>query len=357
MGHYRIIDALPIHPMLVVVIVGWGVLLKASPALCGQPSNGVEETLLPPLPRAAPSARANPNSAEKIALGEQLFFDPRLSGDNTMSCATCHSPKKAFGDGLATPKGANGKALARNSPSLLNVGFYNSFFWDGRAKTLEEQALLPIESPEEMNQNLDQLERELSAIPGYVEQFKRVFHTGVTRQGIAQALAVFQRSLVTGPSSVDRYLAGEEGALSDSAKRGLELFQGDAGCVRCHRGPTLSDGKLYRLGVSFADPGLTSVTGRKEDAGKFRTPSLRNIAETGPYMHDGSKATLFDAVEFYYRGAPARAPDGAALDIEPLSGRSYSEIADLVAFLEALSGEPPVIKPPKLSGANSSDAN
>lgn len=348
MGYCRSIDALPIHPMSIVAIVGWGVLLMASSALGGQPSNGAEESLLPPLPHAAPVPRANPSSAEKIALGEQLFFDPRLSGDDTMSCATCHSPEKAFGDGLATAKGAKGKVLTRNSPSLLNVGFYNSYFWDGRAKTLEEQALLPIESPEEMNQNLDELERELSAIPGYVKQFKRVFHTEVTRQGIAQALAAFQRSLVTGPSPVDRYLAGEEGALSDSAKRGLDLFQGDAGCARCHRGPTLSDGKFYRLGVSFADPGLSSVTGRKEDAGKFRTPSLRNIAETGPYMHDGSKATLFEAIEFYYRGAPARAPDGAMLDIEPLSGRSYSEIADLVAFLEALTGELPAVGSPEL---------
>lgn len=357
MNHSYAFNSCHIRHIIVVALLGWGSFLMTPSGLRGQPPKAQDQNRWTPLPRVAPAPKGNPSSAEKIALGQQLFFDPRLSGDNTMSCASCHAPEKAFGDGLARAKGADGKELARNSPSLLNVGFYTSYFWDGRAKDLEQQALQPIESPSEMNQNLDELERELNAIPGYVEQFKRVFSSAVTRQGIAQALAAFQRSLVTGTSPFDRYLAGDEGALSDSAKRGLELFQGDAGCVRCHRGPTLSDGQFYRLGISFADQGLASVTGRHEDSGKFRTPSLRNIAETGPYMHDGSKATLFDAVEFYYRGVPATTPDGVTLDIEPLSGRSYSEIADLVAFLEALSGEPPDIKPPKLPGSNSSDEN
>ena len=348
-------DARHVRPILVMAILGWGSLLMKSSDLRGEPPEKQDQSLLAPLPHVVPDPKGNPSSAGKIALGKQLFFDPRLSGDNTMSCASCHAPEKAFGDGLARAKGADGKKLARNSPSLLNVGFYTSYFWDGRARDLEEQALQPIELPDEMNQNLDELERELNGIPGYVEQFKRVFSSAVTRQGIAQALAAFQRSLVTGTSPFDRYLAGDEGALSDSAKRGLELFQGDAGCVRCHRGPTLSDGQFYRLGISFADPGRIRVTGRQEDTGKFRTPSLRNIADTGPYMHDGSKATLFEAVEFYYRGVPSTTPDGLRLDVESLSGRSYSEIADLVAFLEALSGKQPTVIPPTLPGRNSSE--
>lgn len=302
---------------------------------------------LVPLPKAVTSPADNPATPEKIALGKQLFFDPRLSGDNTMSCASCHLPDKAMGDGLPQAKGHGGKILARNTPTLLNVGFYERYVWDGRVKSLEEQALGPIQSPDEMNQDLAELERELNAIPGYVEQFEKVFSTQVTRDGIAKALAAFERTLVTGPSPVDRFLAGDKSALSADAKQGMELFLGDAGCVRCHQGPLLSDGKLYRLGIGVGDEGLAAVTGKKEDRGKFRTPSLRNIAQTGPYMHDGSKKSLQEVVEFYYRGVPVGAKE-LPLDVEPLLGQSYSEIPALVAFLESLSGEAPQVAKPEL---------
>lgn len=283
-----------------------------------------------------------------VALGKQLFFDPRLSGDNRMSCATCHLPDKAFGDGLPRAKGHGGKMLARNTPSLLNVGFFELFDWDGRAKCLEEQALGPIQSPDEMNQDLGELERELSAVPGYMEQFQNNFRTKVTRDGIAKSIAAFQRTLVTKPSPFDRYLAGDKSALSAAAKQGMELFEGDAGCVRCHQGPLLSDNKLYRLGVSSQDEGLGGLTKKAEDKGKFRTPSLRNVAQTGPYMHDGSKKTLFEVVEFYYRGVPLTTSDRLPLDVSPLLGQSYSEIPAIVAFLESLSGEVPRVEPPRL---------
>lgn len=141
---------------------------------------------------------------------------------------------------------------------------------------------------------------------------------------------------------------GDKIALSSEAKQGLELFQGSADCVRCHRGPLLSDSKPYRLGVSFKDNGLGAVTGKKEDQGKFRTPSLRNIAQTGPYMHDGSRKTLSEVVEFYYRGVPTKTSDGLTLDVQPLLGQSYSEIPAIVAFLESLTGEAPKIEPPEL---------
>jgi cytochrome c peroxidase len=294
------------------------------------------------LPAEVPAPKDNPTIPDKVALGKQLFFDPRLSGDNKMSCATCHDPKKSFGDGLVRGKGRDGKPLVRNVPSLLNVAHYESYLWDGRSKSLEDQALVPIQSPDEMNQNLDELEKELNAVAGYVAQFQAVFGTKVTREGIAKALATFQRTLITKPSPFDRYLKGERDALSDEAKDGMRLFMGDAGCVQCHRGPLLSDGKFYRLGVSRQDKGRGVVTGKKEDDYKFRTPSLRNIAQTGPYMHDGSQDTLDEVVTYYYRNMPS------GLDVEPLLGQSFSEIPLIVAFLRSLTGEAPDISPPKL---------
>ncbi len=299
------------------------------------------------LPARVPAPEENPTTAAKVALGKQLFFDPRLSGNNKMSCATCHPPEKAFGDGVERPQGSHGQLLPRNTQGLLNVGFNESFFWDGRAKSLEEQALVPITSPDEMNQQLDLLEVELNQLPGYTEQFMSIFGTRVTREGIARALAAFQRTLVTTDSPFDRFLAGDKNALSPTAKEGLRLFRGDAGCGRCHNGALLSDGKFYRLGVSFRDRGRGEITGKKEDDFKFRTPTLRNIAQTGPYMHDGSIATLDDVVMFYYRGVPASTPS-RPLDVEPLFDQSFSEMTALVAFLKSLSGQPPQVEPPAL---------
>lgn len=306
------------------------------------------EPQLPPLPKSVASPQDNPITAAKVELGKQLFFDKRLSGDNTLSCASCHQPERAFADGLARSPGAGGKQLARNTPTVLNAALFKKLFWDGRASSLEEQALQPIQSRDEMNQDLDELERELAAVPGCRKQFQEVFGTGVTRQGIAQALAAFQRTLLSGPSPVDRYLAGDQSALSPQARRGLGLFMGDAGCIRCHHGPLLSDGKFYRVGPTFDDRGLATITGKQDDVYKFRTPSLRNVAETGPYMHDGSLATLTDVVTYYYRGVPFTAPGGHSLDVAPLLDRSFDEIPDLVAFLKALSGEVPKIEPPTL---------
>ncbi len=299
------------------------------------------------LPGKVSSPKDNPVSSAKVALGRQLFFDPRLSGKNTMSCASCHRPDKAFGDGLPRARGANRKRLSRNTPTLINVGFYGRFSWDGRATSLEEQALGPISSPDEMNQDLGELEKELNAVPGYAEQFRAIFATRVTRVGIARALAAFERTLVTGRSPFDRHLSGDEKALSKSARRGLALFTGRAGCVRCHRGPLLSDGKLYRLGVASRDEGLAGVTGRKADRGKFRTPTLRNVAQTGPYMHDGSMKTLDEVVTFYYRGVPMSLA-GLAVDVKPLFGQGLSEVPDIVAFLESLTGQPPKVARPEL---------
>ncbi len=312
------------------------------------PPGSAKGKRLVPLPAKAPAPPDNPTTAEKVALGKQLFFDPRLSGDNSMSCATCHLPEKAFSDGLALGKGAGGKRLVRNTPTVLNSAFLSSYFWDGRAGSLEEQALGPITAPAEMNQKLDDLEKELNAVAGYVTQFQAVFGTGVTRKGVARALAAFQRTLITRNSPLDRYLQGDKGALSERARKGMELFAGEANCVRCHNGPLLSDGKFYRLGVSFRDHGRGAVTGKKKDQYAFRTAPLRDVARTGPYMHNGSIRTLEEVVLYYLRSVPLEAPDGLPLDVAPRLSESFSDFDPIVAFLESLSGELPKIEPPKL---------
>ena len=216
------------------------------------PTNSSE---LVPLPQPAPAPKDNPTTPSKVKLGKMLFFDSRLSGNNDMNCATCHMPDKAFADGLRASTGAGDRLLQRNTQTCLNVGFFDSFFWDGRAGSLEEQALVPITSPVEMNQDLDDLETELAAIPGYVSEFEKVFGTRPNRDGIAKALAAFQRTLISGPSPFDRFLRGEKDALSKDARAGLELFRGEAGCIDCHNGPLLSDGQFYRLGISITDQG------------------------------------------------------------------------------------------------------
>lgn len=335
-----------IMPKLVVLVSLTMALWVGNCAPCR--ADQADKPKLAALPDSSPAPENNPTTPEKAALGKLLFFDPRLSGGNDMSCATCHEPKKAFGDGLPKAKGHAGKTLDRNAPSLLNVGFHASYFWDGREQSLESQALMPITAADEMHQDLDELEKELSAVPEYVKRFKEVFDAPPSRENIAQALAAFERTLVSGPSPLDKFLRGDKQALSPLAEEGLRLFTGEAGCIRCHNGPLLSDGKAYRLGVGFGDKGLGGVTSKEDDNYKFRAPSLRNVSQTGPYMHDGSLKTLDEVVAFYYRGVPAIGPDGLPLDVEPLLGRSFSEIPAIVAFLELLSGELPDATPLEL---------
>lgn len=303
---------------------------------------------LAPIPAVVPAPESNPTTSEKVELGKWLFFDPRLSGDNKLSCASCHLPEKMFSDGKRRATGADDQPLPRNTPSLMNAGLRQTLFWDGRSDSLEQQALIPIQSPAEMDQDLDKLIEELSAIEGYARRFQEVFRRRITSEDIARALAAFQRTLVTRQSPLDKFLAGDKSALSPAAQTGLELFTGEAGCIHCHHGPLLSDGKYYRLGVGRGDRGRGGVTRQRDDMYRFRTPSLREVAATGPYMHDGSQKTLFDVVQFYYRGIPQRGPEGLALDAEAMVDRSFSEIDALVAFLKSLSGEPLHIEPPVL---------
>lgn len=287
----------------------------------------------------------NPQTPAKIALGAQLYFDPRLSADNTISCATCHDPEMGWANHSATDTGIYGRVGNRNSGTILDSAYMTFQFWDGRAGSLEEQALGPIHNPVEMGETLENVVRKLNAIPGYRTQFQTVFGTDVTADGIAKAIAAFERTVVTGPSPYDRHLAGDAAALSPAARRGLEVFTGKARCARCHNGHILSDQSFHNLGVGMSRPnqdlGRFAVTQNTIDRGRFKTPMLRNVALTYPYFHDGSANTLADVVEFYDRGIPS----SADRTVRPL-GLTDEEQADLVAFLESLTGTlPKVVKP------------
>lgn len=305
--------------------------------------------LYPLLPPAA--VPYNLQTPAKIALGRQLFFDPRLSRDNTVSCASCHNPKLGFSDGQPVSTGVRGQRGTRNASSLFNVAYNKFQFWDGRAGSLEEQALGPIQNPIEMGEELDHLVQKLNAIPGYVSEFQKVFGTGVTADGIAQAIAAFERTILSRNSAFDRFMAGDEKALTATAQRGIRVFDEKAKCVTCHNGPNFTDNQFHGLGLpkregAAVDPGRYSVTQNEEELETFKTPSLRSVAESAPYMHDGRFKTLEDVLDFYVKaeGRPAhRHPL-----ITPLDLLTEQDKKDLLEFLRSLSGEPLDVTAPKL---------
>lgn len=285
------------------------------------------------------------NTEAARALGKQLFFDARLSGDEDMSCSTCHSPELAFTDARVTGLG-NGKFLSRNTQSLLNRAFGATQFWDGRSASLEAQTLIPISNPDEMNLPLDQALSRLSAIPGYVEQFQTVFGRAPDAEGLEHALAAFQRSLLSGNSAVDRYENGDRSALTPEQIRGRDLFLGKGRCLGCHSGSNYSDEDFHNNGAAcVGDEGLSALSGYVRDLGLFKTPTLRDVSKTAPYMHDGSLATLEAVVAAYNRGGDHR--NNVDAEIFPL-GLTTTEQADLVAFLKALDGAPVVVEAPAL---------
>jgi cytochrome c peroxidase len=287
----------------------------------------------------------NPMTDETIELGKTMFFDPRLSGDDSLSCASCHIPALGYGDGKPVFEGFEGVEGPRNTPTIINSGYYTSLFWDGRADSLEAQALGPIESPIEMNQDLDELVVQLSAIDGYVEMFDEAFDDEVTIENIGKALAAFQRTIVIDDTPFDDFLAGDYSALTEKEIKGMELFAGDAGCLSCHSGPNLSDDSFHNIGMETGDKGRYEVTGDKADKGVFRTPGLYGIAHRGPYMHNGSLETLEDVIDYYDHGGDDH-PNKSAL-MEELN-LSEEEKEALHAFLMALSGESPHVDVPAL---------
>ena len=281
-------------------------------------------------------------SSEKEELGKMLYFDPRLSGSNWISCATCHNPALGFSDSLPRAIGNGQNELGRHSPTIINSGYFKFQFWDGRAATLEEQAVGPIQAAGEMDQNMPDLIKELNGIPGYVSMFKEVFgSSGITSENIGKAIATFERTVVSKNAPYDRYWAGDKSAMRSSAVNGMNLFFGKARCSICHNGPAFTDNQFHNIGIKQHGPwkedlGRFNVTRDSSDKGEFKTPGLRHISRTAPYMHDGSEATLEDVVDFYNRGGDV--VENKSSLISPL-GLSPGEKKDLVEFMKALEGE------------------
>jgi cytochrome c peroxidase len=355
---------------------GWPFLAAfvAAVALPMLPAPGPAYPPLAALP-PVPVPPDNAPSAEKIELGRQLFFEPRLSGDGSTSCASCHVPQMGWTHADALAKGYPGHRLWRNNPTVLNAAHYRRLMWDGSLDSLEVQARSAMQAPVEGNGKASMVEMRLRLIPDYVVAFRQVFGDEWPQLEHAwQAIAAFERTIVSDPRRVpfDRYLAGDAGALSPAALRGLALFQGKAGCIRCHHGPLATDESFHDLGVprqplfdahplvqiavrwqngqrdvpralyrgGDEDLGRYYRTRDPADMGRFRTPSLRELKYTGPYMHNGVFATLREVVDFFDRGGGAT-PNKSPL-LAPL-GLSEQEKDDLVAFLESLSMEEPLL--------------
>ena len=347
-----------------VVFSGILTLIGAGWAGAGTPAD------IGPLP-PVPVPEDNPMTPEKIELGRLLFFDARLSADGSLACVSCHLPDQGWTTNTPLSPAYPTNMERRNSQTLINVAYNKALIWDGRAAVLEKQALGPIQNPLHMNQNLDLLVEKLSAIPDYVERFQKVFGTSVTPDGLGKALAAFERTLVTRNAPFDRYMEGDRQAMSEEARRGMELFKAKARCILCHNGPNFTDSQFHNLGVPAApllahpfvqasirfdtkrmkvqeyqqvseDLGRYLVTKEEKDKGAFKTPTLRNAAQRDPYMHNGVFQSLQDIIDFYDKGGGSVA--GKSPLIQPL-GLTPSEKRDLLAFLHALTGDLPVVTP------------
>jgi cytochrome c peroxidase len=289
------------------------------------------------LPEQIADPSGNEFTPERLALGRRLFFEPALSLDRSISCATCHQPEHGFAEPAATSTGVGGRRTLRNAPSLFNRAFGQRQMWDGQGDSLEHQVLLPIENELEMAQPLDAALVRLAADASYVAQFQRAYGA-VDRDSLAKALAMFVRRITLGDSPVDRFRRGEVTGLSREERAGMWIFESNGRCWRCHSGGNFSDEQFHNTGVGVRDgapeAGRAGVTGDALDRGKFKTPTLRGLALTAPYMHDGSLATLEDVVAFYARGGNVN----PSLDplMQPLELSAEDQQA-LAAFLRALS--------------------
>jgi cytochrome c peroxidase len=318
-----------------------------------RPVGGVVQ-IKPPLGLpAVPIPASDPPTADTIALGQRLFYDVRLSRDSLISCASCHNPHLGFADGQSGSQGFGGIRGSRNAPTILNAAYNVMQFWDGRAASLEEQVGGPIANPIEMNLPHELAVARLNADPGYRQEFERAFGAGpVTMAKVEESIASFERTLLSGNSPFDRYVYGaDKTAMSPAAIRGLAVFTDKkrGNCVTCHtvgeEYALFTDGKFHNLGIGLDRTGQLTDLGRfvqtkaEADKGAFLTPSLRNVALTAPYMHDGSAKTLKDVVDFYVGGGNSN----PQLDKEIKETKlTFEERADLVAFLDALTGDQPV---------------
>ncbi|WP_218110012.1 cytochrome-c peroxidase [Oligoflexus tunisiensis] len=287
-------------------------------------------------PSGIPFPKDNAHSSARESLGKTLFFDPRLSGSNWLSCATCHNPGLDWTDGLPRALGVGMKPLPRRTPTLLNLAWSELMLWDGRSHSLESQSLEPLASESEMNMPPENLVAKLRKIPGYGALFEAAYpEEGLSIATVTKALATFERTIVSGTAPFDRWIQGEEKALTPAAVRGFALFNGKALCSRCHSGWRLTDDSFHDIGLPDADLGRGAILPDVEILQHaFKTPTLRNVDRRAPYMHDGSIATLVDVIEFYDQGGKARRLSQAE-DVRPL-GLTSQEKADLLSFLKTL---------------------
>ena len=305
-----------------------------------------------PLPAQLASYEAMPIPAdntltpEKVALGRQLFFDERLSGDGTRSCYSCHVCEKGLTDGLAKSIGAFNKQLPRSSPTLWNIGYHKEFYWDGRSASLEKQAMAAWTGAN-MGAKADEIATKLNGIEGYHSQFHSVFGGDATPDRIVQAIAAFERTIISGNTAWDRYRAGDQSALSESAVRGWNVFQAIK-CTNCHDGVLLTDQQYHNVGIGMdqkePDVGRFKVTNNPQDTGAFKTPTLRDISQSAPYFHDGSTATLEEALDIMLGGGK----QNQYLDRKNLEKHDVApdQRAALLDFLKSLDVDCNLKKPP-----------
>jgi cytochrome c peroxidase len=303
-----------------------------------------------PLPTVVPIPATNLNYTAKVDLGKQLYFDGRLSKGGQVPCAACHLPATGFADVRQVSIGVGGAIGDRQAPTVFNTAFNPLQFWDGRVGSLEEQVLGPIQDADEMAETIENVVKKLGKIKGYQQQFRAVFGADVNMQGIAEAIAAYERTVLSTNSPFDKYVLGDAKAMGEAAVRGMALFKGKARCILCHNGPNFTDHQFHNLGVPQVGPrkedlGRYDVTRMERDKGAFKTPTLRSIIETSPYMHDGVFKTLEEVVDFLDQGG-GHNPNLSPL-LKPL-GLTQPEKADLIAFLNALTGEQSKFEMPKL---------
>lgn len=288
----------------------------------------------------------NPVTLAKVELGKQLFFDARLSGTGKMACSSCHLPEQAFTDGRALSPKDDGKTNTRNSPTMHNVGYLERLYWDGRATSLEGNIGAAWKA--QIGGKPEEVATRLAAVPEYVKAFQEAFQAPPNEKAIVQALASFLRTLRSGDSAYDRYKAGKQDALTADAKAGMDLFVGKAGCAMCHLPPLFTNRGFHNVGIGMSaetpDVGAAGEKAFNDKAylGKFKTPTLRDVAKTAPYFHDGSVKTLKEAVALMASGGLANPQKDATLMDKKLSEK---EIEQLVAFLESLTGNVPFTAP------------
>jgi len=330
--------ALPVVLLVAAAGIIWGLADQKTPPITQVNVQVLGPQRLGPLPPVI-APPGNPPSSAKIRLGKELYFDTRLSADGTVSCATCHNPALGWSDEGPTSKGIHGQLGGRRAPPVSNAAYAPLQFWDGRSPSLEDQAKGPIQNPIEMGNTHQAMIQTVSAISAYQAEFKAVFGEGpITVDQVAEAIAAFERTVVTTDSRFDRYVRGDHGALSALEKQGLEIFNGKGHCTSCHWGPYFSDGRFHNLGVPAKDPkkpdlGRYVVTNDPRDMGAFKTPTVRDAARRPPYLHDGSEKTLESLIDFYDRGG------GKDRNLDPLMvplGLSKHEKAALVAFIKSL---------------------